>query len=288
MKEKVLKNYYEKFCFLNGLIEKQLSDSENKKKFNDYGFDLIDEEDTQCKAFTKIQILDEEFPFNLNEVADMDPLEVFIQYNVKETNADTDTEFLDEFIEKFNYFCDKYRLPRKEVRPDILTTDIKYKFGLTLITRKKLVRNMDPEVFEKKAPKNEGFSTKVKLFIMKVLTFGRYVDKESLKGSYLIDEEQLNYHFDIILNSENQKSLQEELDNRKITTEQFNMKKEVIHKMIYQSYWHQWVIRDCCMILIQQLVTALCIVPYFLLILLQETAYSQYSIVDPEYLITKY
>ena len=53
MKERVLKNYYEKFCFMNGLTEKQLSDAENMKKFEIYGYELIDEEENLSNALIK-------------------------------------------------------------------------------------------------------------------------------------------------------------------------------------------------------------------------------------------
>ena len=53
MKEKYLKNYYEKFCFLNDLLELKLSNPENVIKFEKYGYTLKDDI-TESITFRKI------------------------------------------------------------------------------------------------------------------------------------------------------------------------------------------------------------------------------------------
>ena len=291
MKERVLKNYYEKFCFLNGLTEKGLSDSENMKKIEEYGYELIDEEEVLSKAFTKMQLLEDTVEIDKNSLDNMDSLDVFITNCVKTTNSETDTEFIDEFIEKFNVFCDKYRLKRKEVRIDELSNDIKYKFGITIITRKKLVRKTaDLNELQSKAEKPVSLLEKFRFFLMKIVTFGRFIDKKSLRGKFLIDETMMNYHFDVILQPEDQKlfeDLEKKLDEKDKGNEALITKKEVINKMIYHSYWYYWILMDVVMIFIQQLVTAMCIMPFFFLVLLQEITYSPYSIIDPASLITE-
>ena len=281
MKEKNLKNYYEKFCFLNGLTEKQLSDNENQTKFNDYGFDLVDETDNLSQAFTKMQIYEKEQELDFSSIANQDPLELFINTCIQSTNSDTDTEYIDEFIEKFNSFCDKYRLNRKEVRADLITTDIKYKFGLALIPRKKLVRKIDTEAL-KKQQQEETTSEKAKVIFMKIITFGKYANKKNIKANYLIDETQLKFHFDLLMDKNNGF-----LDETKNSEEDLIMKKRVIDRMIYDNYWFNWVGKDVLLIFIQQLVTTCCIVPFFLLVLLEETSYSPYSIINPDFLVTR-
>ena len=293
MKESSLKNYYEKFCFLNGLTEKQLSDAENLKKFEEYGYELIDEVETQSKAFTRMQLIEE--PADVEKATVMkseDALDTFIKLCVRSTNAETDTEFLDEFAEKFNLFCDKYRLTRKEVRVEELTTGIKYKFGQTIIPRKKLVRKV--KTVETNEPQKEekfSFYEYFKTLGMKIVTFGQYVDKKNLRGKYLIDEEPLNYHFNIILKPEDPNLYLElegnEKDLKEREKESKKTKVDVINKMIYHSYWYYWIMMDAFMIFIQQLVTAACILPFFMLVILQEITYAPYSIVDPTYLITQ-
>ena len=295
MKERILKNNYEKFCFLNGLTEKQLSDSENLKKIEEYGYELIDEEENLSKVFTKMQLLEEIPDLDPNTLNNEDSLEIFINNCVKTTNAETDTEYIDEFTEKFNLFCDKYRLPRKEIRPDEMTSNIKYKFGLTILLRKKLVRKIKKEIdpTNKKDKPAFSFYEFFKVLGLKIVTFGRYVDKKSLQGKYLLDEDQLNYHFSILLKPEDQHLYQDfdkkftDKDKNDKNKELIITRKEVINKMIYHSYWYYWIVMDVVMIFIQQLVTAACIMPFFFLVLLQEITYSPYSIIDPIYLITE-
>ena len=140
MKEKNLKNNYEKFCFLNGLIEKPLSDMENIKKFEEYGYTLQDEEEVNCKAFTKMSLKEDKNTLDRSMITNKDSLDIFIEFFVDVTNSETDYEYVDEFALKYYQFCDRFRLLKKEIRPDILTKNIKYKFGTTVIERKKLVR----------------------------------------------------------------------------------------------------------------------------------------------------
>lgn len=291
MRERTLKNYYEKFCFLNGLTEKQLSDPENLKKFEVYGYELLEEDEALSKAFTKMQLLEEVPELDKASLTNQDSLELFISTCVKATNAETDNEFVDEFIEKFNLFCDKYRLTRKEVRPDLLINNIKYKFGLKIIPRKKLIRKIIAEKISVKSTPKFSFGGYFKNLALKIVTFGRYIDKNSLQGKFLIDEGQLNYHFDILQNPKDS-SLFVNLDLEKSNElkgkegEVIITKKEVINKMIYHSYWYYWIMMDVVMIFIQQLVTAICIIPFFCLVLLQEITYAPYSIIDPLHLIT--
>ena len=234
-----------------------------------------------------MQLLEELPEIDQNGFNEQDSLEIFIEKCVKVTNAETDTEYIDEFIEKFNVFCDKYRLPRKEVRADEMTSNMKYKFGLTIIPRKKLVRKINEELEINE--KTFSFYDFLKNFLLKTITFGKYVDKKKLRSKYLLDEAQLNYHFDILLTPDDQ-DLYNDFSRKYIENDQnyetIITKKAVINKMIYHSYWYYWILMDVIMIFIQQLVTAICIIPFFLLVLLQEITYSPYSIIDPKHLIT--
>lgn len=53
MKEKELKNLYEKFCFLNNFIEESLSDPNSVKILEKYGFTLVSD-DNLTQTFTRI------------------------------------------------------------------------------------------------------------------------------------------------------------------------------------------------------------------------------------------
>ena len=295
MKEKTLKNYYEKFCFLNGLTEKQLSDEANMKKFNEYGFELIDDGENLIKAFTMMQI-NEKVVVDLSSNFE-NSLELFIESCVKNTKSETDTEYVDEFNEKYEEFCTKYRLQKCEVRHDKLVTDIKYKFGLKKIPRKKLVRKIIKNADDNfgndfdKENKTKGFFSSLKNFLMKIVTFGSYVDKKTLRNKFLIDEKQLNYHFDVILNSDKTEMF-EDLENKYMNdlkiNEQMVTKHSVINKMIYHSYWYYWFSMDVLTILLHQFITALLVLPFLFLVLLHEITYSPFSVIDPDYLITMF
>ena len=347
MKEKDLKNYYEKFCFINGLIERQLSEEENLKKFKEYGFDLVDDVENLSRCFTFMQIDEKKIQdskINIDSLGNYEnSLDFFIDTFVTNTKSETDTEFLDDFIEKYENFCSKWRLAVILVRADKIVNNIKYKFGSTKLTRKKLVRNiMSQSNDDEEHMKKEGFLYSLKIFFMKIVTFGKYVEKSSLHGKFLIDEMQLNYHFNVILNydkeatfegleiDENEKDNKDNKNNKdnkdnKVSKDnkddidkkdeqdkqnqndekdkkvkkdekikkgdidqEVETKKSVIHKMIYQSYWYYWFTMDASTIFLHQIIIALCVLPFFFLVLLQEISYSPFSIIDPDYLTTRF
>ena len=285
MKEKNLKYYYEKFCFMNQLTEKSLSDPENIQKFEKYGYTLLDEEEKLCQVFTKMVLKEEGTISDIFQIAGKDSLDVFIENFVNVTNFETDFEYIDEFTEKYNNFCDKFRLVKKEIRPNLLVNNIKYKFGTMTIDRKKLVKKKKNENIMKKTKFN------LKYFLFKILTFGKYEDKNRM--SFLIDEDQMKYHFDILIKPDDN-SLFEDLEITKVSNQETEkskekkmMKYDVLNKMIYDDYWFNWLSKDIFMIVIQQVFTAICILPFFLLVILSEISYAPYSIIDPKYLITQ-
>lgn len=288
MKEKDLKNNYEKFCFLNGLTEKPLSDKENIKKFEEYGYTLQDEEEINCRAFTKMSLKDEQSTLDRAMLTNRDSLDLFIELYVDVTNSETDYEYVDEFTSKYYQFCDKFRLLKKEIRPDILTQNIKYKFGTTIIMRKKLVRKQDFKEIAEETQNQRTVWRKLLIYFLKMITFGSYKEKSEMK--FLIDEEQMRYHFNIMIKPDNPMNYTifetNAKDENEKSVEKRNTAESVLNKMIYHSYWYYWVSMDMLMIFIQQFFTASCIMPFFFLVLLQETSYAPFSLVDPLHLIT--
>ena len=289
MKEKDLKNNYEKFCFLNRLIEKPLSDKQNIKKFEEYGYTLEDEEEINCRAFTKMSLKDEQSALDRAMLTTKDSLDLFIEVFVDVTNSETDYEYVDEFAAKYYQFCDRYRLLKKEIRPDILTQNIKYKFGTTIIARKKLVKKQNLKGLEEGAENQKTVWKKLLFYFLKLITFGSYKEKTEMK--FLIDEDQMKYHFNIMIKPDNPQNYMifetTAKDDNEKSLEKKTTADSVINKMIYHSYWYYWVSMDMLMIFIQQFFTGACIMPFFFLVILQETSYAPFSLVDPLHLITK-
>ena len=126
-------------------------------------------------------------------------------------------------------------------------------------------------------------------YFLKMITFGNYQEKPKMK--FLIDEDQMKYHFNIMIKPDSLYNYTifetTAKNNNEKSVEKRNTAESVLNKMIYHSCWYYWLSMDILMIFIQQFFTALCIIPFFLLVLLQETSYAPYSLVDPWSLITK-
>jgi hypothetical protein len=147
IREKDLKNLYEKFCFLNHYTPLSLADPAQIQKLGVYGFKIVDDED-KAQVFAKLSSkkeVEDPAPSDLNTNSTID---LFIKINYDVTTINTDTEWTEDFEEKYLAFCQEYRLPVEYVRIDDLA--VKYNLDVLLRPRKKVVKNITPKVDDSK------------------------------------------------------------------------------------------------------------------------------------------
>ena len=100
MSEFVLKNYYEKFCFLNHYPEKKLSDYVHL--FEGYGYTL--EKDKKSLAFGKlIEKKNISVPAR-DELLTKNSLDAFFDIYYQRSSLESDSIFFDEFSQNYKEF----------------------------------------------------------------------------------------------------------------------------------------------------------------------------------------
>lgn len=109
MKEKTLKNVYEKFCFLNNYKENPLSSESNIEKPNQYSFYLEDDND-ESLAFTHLMEKSEKDEIDPKTLENTDSLEVFFQNFCQITANDLDFLYSDDLEQEYQRFCDHYKV----------------------------------------------------------------------------------------------------------------------------------------------------------------------------------
>ena len=271
IKERPLKSYYEKFCFLNNYPERSLSDSKAQKILKDYDFELIND-DKECEAFTRLIQIQDIPALDFSELRDKDPLEMFFKNYYRTTNNDLDYVYCDDFKNEFDGFCEEYRLELVAIRNSEIAEN--NNLGLLMKTRKKLIKK-GSEYYQ------SGCWQKLINFIMFLVTLGSYKSKR--EKVYFIDEDMLKFHFSIMVNPDG--------DSSQDNTDQFycdeKTKEYIRKKMIYHSYWFYWVGMDLLMIFLNMLVSGLIVIPFILISLLEEISFSPFSILSETMLITK-
>lgn len=110
IKEKELKNLYEKFCFLNHCMPQSLTDENNLQKLAVYGFMIVNDDDN-ASVFAKLSYKAEPSEPKSTQLNTKDTLALFIEMNYDVTGIPSDTEWVEDFEEKYASFCREYRLP---------------------------------------------------------------------------------------------------------------------------------------------------------------------------------
>lgn len=249
MKETTLKNLYEKFCFLNNYQENPLSSESSLLIPNKYSF-FLEEDPEGSIVFSHVIEKSDKLQNNNEELEKTDSIDSFFQSFCRKTNNDLDYLFAEDLQKEYALFCSRNKL---EILPWKLDSFCD-RFGLGLL-------NIKRKVLRKRSGKVEE--------VGKVL--------KDYKNEYFIDEALLNCHYDAIVNPEVfYMGLQEE--------EKIGL--QILKRMVYRSRWYYWVLMDIGLILLNFMVMGAMILPFMLLVLLNESSYTIFSTNDPDSLIS--
>jgi hypothetical protein len=111
-----------------------------------YGFKIVDD-DEKSSVFSKLSAKKEiEEPLS-SELNVKSTLELFIKKNYDVTTIQSDTEWAEDFEEKYIAFCSEYRLSPESIRVDELGT--KYNLDILNKPRKKVTKNIEKKIDDK-------------------------------------------------------------------------------------------------------------------------------------------
>eukprot|EP01017_Pseudomicrothorax_dubius_P029810 TRINITY_DN3659_c0_g1_i2.p1 TRINITY_DN3659_c0_g1~~TRINITY_DN3659_c0_g1_i2.p1 ORF type:complete len:1194 (+),score=239.90 TRINITY_DN3659_c0_g1_i2:65-3646(+) len=134
-----IKMLYEKFCYLNHFNELQLNDSDNTQLLKKLGFHFDLREDSFTKAFVKLLCLRIEVLEDVPQ--DKSSLELFFEKCCVFTQFETDIVEFDEFMFKYEEFCDRNRLRKEFVSEGQLFN--KYKLATKSVPTMYVTRAVD-------------------------------------------------------------------------------------------------------------------------------------------------
>lgn len=117
IKERDLKDLYQQYCFLNHFPEEELNSKYMVKLLKDkYGYIFENDED-HSQVFVKLIEKNKKLIPNQKDIGRVDSLKLFISCYYSVTGLESDTEWVEDFKNKYNKFCQKYRIPVEIIRP---------------------------------------------------------------------------------------------------------------------------------------------------------------------------
>ncbi|KRX01782.1 hypothetical protein PPERSA_00155 [Pseudocohnilembus persalinus] len=214
IKEKTLKDLYEKFCYLNHFVEVRLSDKKViqylKQKYN-YKF-VPDHAANQL--FLKIAKRRKIQLFSSEQLKQGNSLENFLKINYEITGRETDDVWVEQLHQEYTNFCAENRLVLQNFR----AKDVQQKYKLELTTKSQLKLVMDKVLQEQETEENEeNFNNKQEQKSFQIEDFAneeqklikgqklnqseknqRPTQKLVKNGKYLIRKDFLQHHFNLM------------------------------------------------------------------------------------------
>ena len=263
MKERVLKDNYEKFCFLNSYSEMRLSD--NLQIFEKYGFTFMD--DDESTAFTGLYERKIKQEVDFSALTPENSFELFLMANYQITHIDEDVEWIDEIEFHYSEFCHRYNVIKQEIQAKTIST--LYGLTMTLRKRKKLVfndklgaQNLIIDINDEEKPEPKGFRNCWNCC------------KRKSKEIYVIDPQLLEIHTTLLVDPKN--SLEKYKDQIE----------SVARKMIRFNGWFR---AELAIVYVHLIIKTLFILPMILIVLLMEVNYSFYAFnMNDDNVITKF
>ena len=249
-----LKVLYEKFCFLNHYVEKNMQDKQNLVLLKKYDFVIEESQNSISQVYLKMLIKEETGnileldPEMIDTKIDQDSLDIFIKSHVEFTQFDTDKVDIIYFEQSYYEFCKYYALEKVIVSTSLMQN--KYQIIAANVPTVQLTRNK-----------------KKKNYIMPKIMKDRYYKLPELE-EFKIDRDNLTNHFNALTKSY-EKMTPEVLAN-------------ITVQMIIFPRWYIW---DIITVILHFLILTLITIPLILLINLMETSYSPWSLKNPDFLV---
>ena len=243
-----LKVYYEKFCFLNHYIERNLQDKSNLVLFS-----FQESKNSLSCIYIKMLIKDkggklELDPEKIDKKIDQDSLDIFMKSHIELTQFDSDSVNIYDFEQLYNKFCEYNGL--EKVISSVSLMQNKYHINTKNIPTTHLTRRLQEDDHNILKILNEGYA--------------------ALSGSkeFKIDRDNLQNHFDMLTKN-----------YAKMTPE---AKSNSTVQMIVFPGWYIWDVMTVAFHLNMLAATTL---PMLLIIFLMEYSYYPWSLKDPSFLI---
>ena len=254
LKERVLKDQYEKFCFLNNYSEMRLSD--NVQIFETYGFTFI--EDDESNAFTGLYERKIKQEIDISILTVDNSFEVFLGAYYEITHIDEDVEWMDEIEQNYSVFCVRYNLMKQEVKAKNISS--LYGLTTTLRKRKKLVFNnfradsLTLNINDEKKEEKARFGNCWNLF------------KKQERSVFVIDPNQLDIQSTLIVDPD-------------CNFDNYNKYKEVTCDGISDKmvFFNRWFRAELAIVYVHLIIKTLFILPMILIVLLMEINYAFYA-----------
>ena len=249
---------YEKFCFMNHLIEQKLTDKKNESFLKSYGFEIVTRNDLFSEVFTKMNIknYDNFLVGAQKEDEEMSSLDIYMKENVEITQFLEDEVEVDTFIRIYHSFCDYNRLPRVIISPSLM----KEKYDISV--------NVTPQQFIVRKPVyNEDFQLYYEPITWKE-KLTKFLSKKSATKTYNIDTDRLDKHFKLVMDKMTELTL-DEVDRATADLIQYP----------------GWIVWDILTVFLHMLVGAQLTIPLLIIVILNESQYEPWSLKDPNNLI---
>jgi len=252
---------YEKFCFMNHLVEQRLTDKKNLRILRTYGFDIVSKDDIMSDVFIRINIKSHDnILAQVPDGEEMNSLKIFMEKNVEITSFEQDQVEVDYFIKLYYNFCDYNRLPKVIISPTLMKTE--YGIDKKSVPQQFIMRRTHDE-------EDEEFKNPDRSFLAKLMDIGfAFVARRRKERTYIIDIEKLNNHFAL-------------LSGRVDELNQDQLERATVDLILYKG----WQIWDFLTVVFHMSISGVVTVPLILLVIIMECQYSPYSLKDPDMII---
>ena len=249
---------YEKFCFMNLLNEEKLTDKNNIKLLEKYGFEIVTREDLLSEVFSRMNVknYDNFLVPSIIEDENLDSLDIYMRENVEITEFQEDQVEVETFIRIYNSFCDFNRLTRILISPSLMKQ--KFEINVNIVPQQLIMRKGQVDDF------NPNYN----------LTWGQkltnwYIKKTAkITKTYEIDKSKLENNFNLVMNKITELSPKD-------------LESATVDLILYRRWWF-W---DAVTVLFHMLIGGILTIPLLLLVILNESQYAPWSLKEPWNLI---
>lgn len=247
---------YEKFCFMNHLVEQKLGDKNNLALLKKYGYDIVTRNDLLSEVFTRVNVKNyDNFLVQVPSGEEkVDTLKLYMDSNVEITAFEEDQVEVDTFIKLYYNFCDYNRLNRILISPALMKNE--YKIESKNVPQQFIMIQEEQDDFRTYGQK--GMIDRWKECLR--------IKRKKKTKQYILDKSKLEDHFSLRLGN---------------TLPQDRLESATIDLILYKRWW----IWDFITVLIHMLVAMIVTVPLLILVIVMESQYTPFSLKDPEILI---